>query len=261
MPNYDMFRNIAKKPSFLCINSFAMPVFLLPDELLFPDPRLAEPDGILAVGGDFSPERILLAYRSGIFPWPAPDYELIWASPDPRSMLFPHEFMPSKSLRQSLRNRGFRVTADTAFERVIALCSHVQRSGNDGTWIIPEIVAAYTELHRQGFTHSVETWEGDRLVGGLYGVSLGGAFFGESMFHTSRDASKVAVAALVSLARRLNFDFIDGQLPAPHLQRLGFVTVSRIDYLLHLKKTLQKQTLQQKWTHLLPSDNPALLFT
>ena len=169
-----------------------MPIFRLPREVVFPDPSLAEPDGLLAVGGDLSPERLLRAYAEGIFPWFNEGSPILWWSPDPRLVLFPDELHVSSSLARTLRRGRYRVTADQAFGRVIRACSWTERPGQDGTWITDEMIAAYEELHRLGFAHSFEAWSGETLAGGLYGVSLGGAFFGESMFSERADASKAA---------------------------------------------------------------------
>jgi leucyl/phenylalanyl-tRNA--protein transferase len=180
-----------------------MVVYRLGGEARFPDPDEAEPDGLLAVGGDLRPERLLEAYARGIFPW----YErppILWFSPDPRLVLRPAELHVARRLRRRLRQGRFTLRCDHAFGSVARACARVRRSGQRGTWITPEMLDAYGELHRLGFAHSCEAWEGDELVGGLYGVSLGAAFFGESMFHTRSDASKAALVALVwQLARAL----------------------------------------------------------
>src|ERR1700690_1015499 len=154
-----------------------MPVFQLTEELIFPSPELSDPDGLLAVGGDLSPDRILLAYSNGIFPWYSDDTPILWWSPDPRLVLFPKELKISRSLRQVMKKDIYRVTYDQAFESVIRNCSCVRRKDEDGTWITNDMIDAYCRLHELGYAHSVESWHGDELVGGLYGISLGGVFF------------------------------------------------------------------------------------
>jgi len=193
----------------------------------FPDPATAlrEPDGLLAVGGDLSCERLLAAYRRGIFPWFNEDQPILWWSPDPRAVLFPGELHISRSLRRRLRRNDYCVSIDKCFERVIAACA--ERRHDEGTWITPEMRQAYCDLYQRGFAHSVETWQGDRLVGGLYGVSIGRVFFGESMFSLESDASKVALVALVRLGRSLELELIDCQLASPHLASLGSRLIPR----------------------------------
>ncbi len=190
------------------------------------DAALDEPDGLLAAGGDLTPRRILSAYRRGIFPWYSPGQPVLWWSPDPREILRPEEFKLSRSLAKTLRNRGLTITFDRAFERVIAQCA-APRSTSPGTWITPEMRTAYTALHRLGHAHSVEAWLGERLVGGLYGVLIGQVFFGESMFSRERDASKAALATLVSEGRATGLALIDCQLASPHLRSLGSRPVGR----------------------------------
>jgi leucyl/phenylalanyl-tRNA--protein transferase len=224
-----------------------MPVFRLTEALIFPDPALAEPDGMLAVGGDLGPERLLLAYANGIFPWFSRGYPILWWSPDPRFVLFPDKFKVSKSLAQRIRSGKYEVRFDTAFAAVIGHCAGVKRSHEDGTWITPGMKKAYIRLHELGFAHSIETWEEDRLVGGLYGISLGKAFFGESMFHLRPDASKVATYALVKQMKAWGFHFIDSQLRTEHLASLGAEEIPRADYLLQLEEALKSETLRGKW--------------
>ena len=168
-----------------------MPIFALSEEVVFPPPRLATREGLLAIGGDLSAERLLRAYRQGIFPWYSDDEPILWWSPDPRLVLYPREFHLSRSLERTIRRGDFSVTMDRAFERVIRECGRVRRETGEGTWIVAEMVEAYCGLHRAGFAHSVEVWQADDLAGGLYGVSLGRCFFGESMFTRVSNASKV----------------------------------------------------------------------
>ena len=190
----------------------------------FPDPERAldEPNGLLAAGGDLSPERLLHAYRLGVFPWYSAGQPILWWSPDPRAVLFPERMRVSRSLRKTLRQGRFRVTVDTAFREVMDACA-APRPGSDGTWITPEMLAAYTRLHSLGWAHSVECWRDGRLAGGLYGVAMGRVFFGESMFSRESDASKVALAHLSGQGYRL----IDCQVESEHLARLGAEPVPR----------------------------------
>jgi leucyl/phenylalanyl-tRNA--protein transferase len=187
---------------------------------------LDEPSGLLAAGGDLSIERLLAAYRRGIFPWYSPGQPVLWWSPDPRAVLFPGEFRCSRSLAKTLRNGGFESAIDTDFAQVIAACA-APRPQSLGTWITPEMLEAYIELHRRGYAHSVETWRGRQLVGGLYGVRLGGVFFGESMFSRESDASKVALARLVAACQAAGIAVIDCQMPSPHLESLGSRRIPR----------------------------------
>lgn len=187
---------------------------------------LDEPPGLLAAGGDLSPARLLAAYRRGIFPWYSPGQPVLWWSPDPRAVLFPEEFRCSRSLEKTLRNRGFQTHIDLDFAAVITACA-APRAASAGTWITAEMRAAYIELHRQGRAHSIESYLEGRLVGGLYGVRLGGVFFGESMFSRERDASKVALARLVELCRAEAIALIDCQLPSRHLESLGSRLIPR----------------------------------
>ncbi len=206
------------------------------DPAQFPDPcyALEEPNGLLAVGGDLSPARLLNAYRQGIFPWYSQEEPILWWSPNPRAILLPEQFHLSRSLRKKLRKRSFRITLDTAFERVIEACS-ATRTGRDGsqsgTWITEEMKLAYNTLHRIGFAHSVECWQGEELVGGLYGVSMGKVFFGESMFSRCTDASKVAFAHLTEQLRRWDFALIDCQVYSDHLASLGAFEIPRDTFL------------------------------
>ncbi|MEO6916003.1 MAG: leucyl/phenylalanyl-tRNA--protein transferase [Chitinophagaceae bacterium] len=207
-----------------------MPVFQLRKELIFPPVHLAEPDGLLAVGGDLSTDRLLLAYRSGIFPWYSGD-EILWWSPDPRFVLFPDELKVSKSMEKILRNDQFTFSVDKDFSGVISACKSIDRPGQDGTWILPEIIEAYSSLHRMGFAHSAEAWTGNELAGGLYGVRLRNVFFGESMFSRESNASKFAFIRLVGDLRKDGVEMIDCQVYTPHLESLGARMVSREEFL------------------------------
>jgi leucyl/phenylalanyl-tRNA--protein transferase len=224
-----------------------MPVFQLDERLVFPPPELADPDGLLAVGGDLRPERILLGYASGIFPWPTEGYPLLWHSPDPRFVLRAQEIHVSKSLEKALRRQPYRIRLDTAFREVVKNCSRAPRPGQKGTWITDEMVEAYCHLHELGFAHSAEAWDGDTLAGGLYGVSLGGAFFGESMYAKRPDASKVAFVTLVRQLARWGIDLVDAQVHTQHLYRFGARHWPRARYLRELEKALQKTTRRGRW--------------
>jgi leucyl/phenylalanyl-tRNA--protein transferase len=190
---------------------------------------LEEPCGLLAAGGDLSPERLIAAYRCGIFPWYSPGQPVLWWSPDPRAVLFPEEFHCTRSLAKTLRNGGFSYSMDRDFAAVIDGCA-APRAASPGTWITSDMRAAYLELHHLGHAHSIEIWRGADLVGGLYGVRLGGVFFGESMFSRARDASKAALAHLVAVCRRNSMAVIDCQLPSRHLTSLGSRTVPRSQF-------------------------------
>jgi leucyl/phenylalanyl-tRNA--protein transferase len=224
-----------------------MPIFRLVDEIIFPAPSYADPSGLLAVGGDLSSERILAAYRLGIFPWFSDDQPILWWSPDPRSVLDLDAFRLSRSLRKTLKKGAFKVTFDGAFEAVIESCSTVARKSQSGTWITAEMQDAYIHLHELGYAHSVETWCAEQLVGGLYGVSLGKAFFGESMFHLKTDASKVALATLVQQLKAWEFHFIDAQMTTEHLTSLGAREIPRREFLKRLKTALRHPTKRGRW--------------
>jgi leucyl/phenylalanyl-tRNA--protein transferase len=224
-----------------------MPVFRLNREILFPDPSLAEEDGLLAVGGDLSPDRILRAYAEGIFPWFNEGSPVLWWSPDPRLVLFPEELHVSASLARTMRRGSYRVTADTAFGKVIRGCAMSRRSGQSGTWITDQMIAAYEELHAAGFAHSFESWSGDALVGGLYGVSLGGVFFGESMFSERPDASKVAFARSVEFFAGNGIELVDCQVRTDHLIRLGARDIPRTQFLDRLDDLLGRATQRGRW--------------
>ena len=224
-----------------------MPIFRLVDDMIFPPPDYADPSGLIAVGGDLSSERLLEAYRVGIFPWYSEDQPILWWSPDPRFVLELDQLKISRSLGKTLRRRLFHVTFDRVFDEVIAACAAVPREGQSGTWITPEMRDAYSRLHGLGFAHSVEAWFEGKLVGGLYGVSLGKAFFGESMFHRKPDASKVALAILVEKLKSWDFHFIDSQMTTEHMARLGAAEVPRRIFLKKLGSALRHSTKRGKW--------------
>ena len=224
-----------------------MPVFELDSAPTFPPPHFAEPDGLLAVGGDLSPRRVLTAYASGIFPWPHEGYPLLWFSPDPRMVLVPEELHIARRLRRRLRQRPFRITLDQACARVIENCAHMPRSAGTGTWITAEMSLAYQRLHELGFVHSAEAWRGDDLVGGIYGISLGGIFIGESMFHRADDASRAAFIALVLQIRRWGFGLLAAQVPTEHIAHYGGRPWPRRRYLKRLAELLDRPTRRGRW--------------
>jgi len=225
-----------------------MPVYRLSSELVFPPPHLAIEEGLLAVGGDLSVERLLLAYGLGIFPWYSHEEPILWWSPDPRLILYPTHLIVSRRLSRILRQNRFEVTFDQAFDQVIHACASVSRNDQDSTWITEEMIAAYVALHESGFAHSVEAWQAGRLVGGLYGVSLGGSFFGESMFHRVSNASNVALATLTRRLEKWQFDMIDCQVTTGHLFRMGAVELPRSDFLDQLAQSLKKPTRRGPWS-------------
>ncbi len=224
-----------------------MPVFALTDELAFPDPELASPSGLLALGGDLRPERLLLAYRLGIFPWFDEGMPYLWHSPNPRMILHASQVHVGRSLKKTLRNQPFELRMDTAFSQVIRHCSEFPRPGQRGTWITGEMISAYEALHELGYAHSVEAWQDGELVGGLYGVSLGAAYFGESMFALRPDASKVAFATFVTQLRRWGIELIDCQVYTDHLARFGAHEVPRRIYLRELREALTTSDRAGTW--------------
>jgi leucyl/phenylalanyl-tRNA--protein transferase len=223
-----------------------MPVFRLNERLAFPRPELAE-DGLLAVGGDLSPERLLLAYSSGIFPWYEEGVPILWHSPDPRMVLLASQYHEPRSLRKAARKRGYELRMDTAFGEVIQACADSPRPGQDGTWITEDMADAYEELHRLGFAHSIETYQAGELVGGLYGVSLGAAFFGESMFARAPDASKIAFAAALRQFIQWGLELVDCQVHTEHLERFGAELWPRTRYLDELARALESPTRRGRW--------------
>jgi|TARA_B100001564_G_scaffold164008_1_gene137887 leucyl/phenylalanyl-tRNA--protein transferase len=209
-------------------------MYRLTDALLFPSPEQASAEGIVAVGGDLKPERVMLAYRKGIFPWFESDDFLLWWSPDPRMVLFPDRLKISKSMRTVLRKKQFEVTFNKAFDQVVEACAKVKRFGQNGTWITPGLMEVYSTLHIQGHAHSVEVWEEGSLVGGLYGIDLGTVFCGESMFSKSSNASKVALIFLVKELKKNKYELIDCQVPTQHLASMGAEPISRTEFLTFL---------------------------
>ncbi len=225
-----------------------MPIFRLTKALLFPPCHYAEPDGLLAIGGDLSPERLLLAYQLGIFPWYSEHTPILWWSPDPRLVLFPHELRISKSLHRVIKKDVFRVTVDQSFRQVIEQCAEIRRGQGEGTWILPEMLDAYCLLHRLGYAHSIESWFEGELVGGLYGVAIGRIFFGESMFTKKTDASKVAFVYLVKMLQRWHFQLIDCQVSTRHLKNFGAREIPRNDFLARLSSAIKSPVKLDIWS-------------
>ncbi len=224
-----------------------MTVFRLDEDNIFPLPELAEEDGLLAVGGDLSPERLINAYANGIFPWYSDDSPILWWSPNPRMLLFPKEFKRNKSLRRLVKKGIYEVKFDNDFEGVIRNCAIAKRENQDGSWITEDMVNAYKMLHELGVAHSVETYFENKLVGGLYGVAIGKAFFGESMFHTKTDTSKVALWHLIDRLLEWDFDFIDVQQETGHLKSMGAKAIEREKFLILLEIAVKKEGIINKW--------------
>jgi leucyl/phenylalanyl-tRNA--protein transferase len=235
-----------------------MPVFRLDDRLVFPPAHLAE-DGLLAVGGDLSPERLLLAYSQGIFPWYSRSTPILWHSPDPRMVMSPADLTINRSLRKQIRRRPYELRVDTAFEEVVRGCADTPRPDQNGTWLVPDMIGAYGKLHELGFAHSFEAWRDGALVGGLYGVSLGAAFFGESMFARAPDASKIAFVASVRQLDAWRVGLIDCQVHTNHLERFGAHEISRDAYLQILHEALDEPTLRGRWRFELDVASPDVL--
>jgi leucyl/phenylalanyl-tRNA---protein transferase len=224
-----------------------MPVFQLTEALRFPPCHYAEPDGLLAVGGDLSSQRLLLAYRLGIFPWYSDDMPILWWSPDPRLVLFPAEMKTSRSLRRTVKKGRFQVTCDRAFDQVIVQCGELRELRGEGTWLTSEMIEAYCGLHRKGHAHSVESWLDGELVGGLYGVSLGRVFFGESMFSLVSDASKVAFVHLVQWVTEWGYELIDCQVATAHLKRFGAREIPRPIFLTLVRQGVETPPPPSAW--------------
>lgn len=224
-----------------------MSVYQLISEPVFPNPSEADDDGLIAIGGDLSPQRLLNAYANGIFPWFSDGDPILWWSPNPRIVLFPEEFKASKSLKRIIKNNIFEIRTDTCFSQVVKKCATVPRKEQDGTWITKDMLQAYMRLHQLGYAHSFETFKDGQLVGGLYGVSIGKAFFGESMFSEVSNASKVAFAAMVDFCLKHDFLFIDAQVETEHLKSLGASVVQRDVFLELLNTALKNPTIKGVW--------------
>jgi leucyl/phenylalanyl-tRNA---protein transferase len=215
-----------------------MPLFALDKQITFPPVHLAEPDGLLAVGGDLSTERLLMAYQSGIFPWYEGEH-ILWWCPDPRFVMYPHELKVSKSMKVLLKRQAFDFTINQAFTQVINSCKTISRKEQDGTWITDEVKKAYTRLHQLGYAHSAEVWQNGLLVGGLYGVRLGKVFFGESMFSKASNASKYAFISYVQELRSEGVKLIDCQVYTEHLESLGARMIDRNVFMQELRRGLE----------------------
>ncbi|MCK9293934.1 MAG: leucyl/phenylalanyl-tRNA--protein transferase [Desulfobulbaceae bacterium] len=226
-------------------------IFGLNDSLIFPPAYLAREDGLLAIGGDLSVERLLLAYGQGIFPWYTEEDPILWWAPDPRLVLEPEKFHLSKRLARIIRQGQFRVTFDTAFAQVIRACSMPRPGKEQGTWLVPEMIEAYIRLHEAGYAHSVECWQGETLAGGLYGVALGRVFFGESMFASVSNSSKVALAQLVTLLQQWEFALIDCQMTTSHLMSLGAREMPGCEFYRRLEKHIPLAGHEGPWTEAL----------
>ncbi len=224
-----------------------MPVFRLNRDIIFPDPGLAEPNGLLAIGGDLSPARLLTAYRQGIFPWYSDADPILWWSPMPRLVLFPEQFHLPKRLARTIRQQIFQVTADTAFAEVIDTCAAIREENGEGTWITTAMKQAYITLHEQGYAHSMECWFEGKLVGGLYGICLDRVFFGESMFSSKTDASKVALVSLVRYAEKTGIRAIDCQMTTQHLLSFGSREIDRDQFQELLERFIQQVLPCKKW--------------
>ncbi len=214
---------------------------------IFPHPDKADSDGLLAVGGDLSVNTLIEAYSHGIFPWYSEEIPILWWCPDPRLVLFPEKFKISKSLRQTIKKKKYNVKIDESFEKVIENCALCKRKGQKGTWITEEMKKAYIQLFKEGYAHSFETYYNNELVGGLYGVSLGRTFFGESMFYKMTDASKVALYYLVERLKKWKFHFIDAQQSTQHMKMLGAEEISREEFIRILEVSLKESTIKGKW--------------
>ncbi len=226
-----------------------MPVFQLTEQPFFPPPELAEENGLLAIGGDLRPARLIAAYRQGIFPWYSEDDPLLWWFTSPRLVLIPKELHISRRLGRKLKQQPFRVTYDLAFGDVILGCASSKRATGEGTWIVPEMQSAYLQMHNLGYAHSVECWQGDTLVGGLYGLRLDRVFFGESMFTRVSDASKFAMVALARYLIHTGVQLIDCQMTTQHLLHFGAREISGASFRQLLRKLIQKTTPDGKWSH------------
>jgi leucyl/phenylalanyl-tRNA--protein transferase len=230
--------------------SSSFPYFEENEEFLFPALDEASPEGIIAMGGNLSPGMLLSAYRQGIFPWYSDGEPILWWSPDPRFVLLLGDLHIPQSLKKTIKRGVYTVRSDTAFRQVIGQCGSAERPGQDGTWITAEMIQGYMRLHELGYAHSIEAWKDGELSGGLYGISLGKAFFGESMFSLSPDSSKVCLVTLSETLSRLGFSFIDSQVETPHMLRFGAKNIPRVEYITRLGEALSCETLKGSWARL-----------
>ncbi len=225
-----------------------MPLFRLSKRLEFPPAWLARSDGLLCIDGDLSSKRLLLAYENGIFPWFSDNEPILWWSPDPRLVLYPGEINISRSLKKRIRQNNFSIRINHAFAQTITACAKPRKNKHEGTWLVDEMIEAYIDLHTLGYAHSIETWREDKLVGGLYGISIGGSFFGESMFSDESDASKIALVALATHLKENQFDIIDCQVTTDHLMKMGAVEISRNAFLDTIQESVKRKELNNIWT-------------
>ncbi len=226
-----------------------MPVFRLSSDIIFPNPTLAEDNGLLAIGGDLTPARLITGYKRGIFPWYSKGDPILWWFTSPRLVIFPQEFRVPKRLKRYMRKPLYRVTMDTAFDQVIDSCADIRTKNRDETWITGEMKDAYCQLHKQGYAHSVECWQDETLAGGLYGIALGRVFFGESMFTRLSNGSKVALASLVNYLKNKEFGLIDCQMTTDHLLQYGAREISGSDFLQHLKDLITTTSPDGVWKY------------
>jgi len=226
-----------------------MPVFQLTNQIIFPHPDLAEDNGLLAIGGDLSADRLIAGYRLGIFPWYSDDDPLLWWFTSPRLVLFPEDLKVSRRLARYMKNTTMTLTINTAFEEVITACAQSRKEQNEETWITPEMISAYTNLHHLGYAHSVECWDSDRLSGGLYGVALGKVFFGESMFATITNSSKFALIHLINILKKNSYRLIDCQMKTAHLTSMGARELSGKEFQYLLNKHIQSIAPDGVWNH------------
>jgi leucyl/phenylalanyl-tRNA---protein transferase len=224
-----------------------MPIFHLTEEIIFPNPAFAEENGLLAIGGDLNPNRLIEAYRLGIFPWYSDGDPILWWFTSPRFVIYPEQFRIPKRLARYMKKQPYKVTFDNAFEQVIASCASVKRAHEQGTWITSEMQKAYIRLHALGFAHSVECWQGTTLAGGLYGVALDRVFFGESMFTTISNGSKIALASLVQYLNMKGFKLVDCQMKTDHLLQYGARGISGRQFRDHLKNYIINTSPEGKW--------------
>jgi leucyl/phenylalanyl-tRNA---protein transferase len=228
-------------------------VWLNPHELSFPNPLEGDDEGLIAIGGDLSPERLLFAYSISLFPWYNQGEPILWWSPNPRFVLHPKDLKVAKSMRPYFNQQKFKVTFDTCFERIMEECGKKDRQDQLGTWITNDIKEAYTALHHLGYTHSVEVWDDDELVGGLYGLSLGKVFFGESMFAKVANASKYGFITLVKILEQKGFQLIDCQQQTKHLGSLGAITMPREEFIDQLQHLVREETILGSWSDFIHS--------
>ncbi len=233
-----------------------MPIYWLSEEdYKFPHPELANEDGIVAIGGDLSPQRLLIAYQIGLFPWFNPDDPILWWSPDPRFVLFPDKLKVAKSMRTYFNQNKYKVTCDREFEKVMRSCQINERKGQSGgTWISEEMIEAYSQLHELGFAHSVEVWDGEALVAGLYGIGLGKIFYGESMFTNVSNGSKFGFISLVRELEKQGYWLIDCQQETNHLKSMGAEPMVRKEFLEYMDRNAKEQTKPEKWLNLFDKD-------